>query len=151
MPRAITLVDESFRAQTPCIKSHITTEFLHRLGVPRTCQKCFFLPFELSTWLWDLWFYWRHSLLEEPRGGQVTRCLSANTRNIRIWFPQPKWPSLLHDIYSFRTSTNQLIYTLTAKHRYLAMKWQSWSLNTAYVPDSKAHLSPSLPQITVNM
>lgn len=90
MPRAIRLVDESFRAQTPCIKSHITTEFLHRLGVPRTCQKCFFLPFELYTWLWCLWFYWRHSLLEEPRGGQVTRCLKCKYKEYKNLVPTVK-------------------------------------------------------------
>lgn len=81
--------------------------------------KMFFLPPEPLNWLWALWFYWKHSMAWRAyRRSQWVDVGRVNTRNIRIWFLQPKWPSLPHDIHFFRIPTNQLIYAL------------SWALNT---------------------
>lgn len=112
MPRAIRLVDQSFRDQTPCIKIHISTEFFQRPGIPRTCQKCFFLPFESPTWLWALRFYWRHSLLKEPRGGLVDRRPKCKYKEYKNLVPTAKM-TIVTEQYPLFQNINQPTHLYT--------------------------------------
>lgn len=116
---AVQLVDPSFRAQTPCVEIHISTEFLQRLSskdLSKMLSSLFYFP-------WATWTLGSVVVSKSLEEVQWTNVWSGNARNRRIWFsPQSDQLSHMKSILSEHQPA-KLIYTLAIKHRYSAVKW----------------------------